>query len=571
MSYLPSSIFSATKKQQLKFNLPETLPHIPPEQQQKYNKLFELKSLVVSGAYDFINESFILVTLNDYVLHIEKFVTAMKFIINTLPLAYKKKIGREPYNQLRLFSVIEKWDMNFISKEATILQYKPRDVTVEKMIPFVFSVYRPVIQILFLGTVSFNSLLSKIPLEIKGKTHIAEDRLQDAVAEAIGEWSYIYKTIVPGLSPFLMRMCGADCTSMQAFLDNYILQTLAFLSLKKEDIILPKPYEPVPLTEVEEVVITGGGSSLVIKEETPVERGLKLLDKLFPEAGWLELEENPDMYPYFQPLFDFPEGFNLLSPENPLQRAVVLMRIMEDLFPGCTSIKFTETSPAASVHMTVEEIDNSIADWYLYRMNVFDKEYSKSLTEYVNRIYSQKDFKTTVFGMKTLSSILWLERTEFFPFLKFDFNYIEKENLLQGKLPVCKKVARLASYFNWLSDNIDKALKLNGNNPGNDVEGVKNPWEKFSFSITNTTSYRLQVILSQQGAFGLTNASLLKAIADIMTVFDWYANDQKSAAYTDKIGIPYRFDETTNEPVFSVDQRKDVDVLFEKSQKNRSV
>ena len=564
MGYLPSSIFSATKEQKLKYNLPERLPPVSPEQQQKYRRLFELKSLFINGGFDYINESFIAVTLNDYVMHIEKFVSSMRFIINALPAAYKAKIGKEPYNQLRLFAVIESWDMGFISKEATKLQYKPMDVTIETMIPFVFSVYRPVMQILFLGTVSFSNLLGKIPLEINGKTHIAEDRLQDAIADSIKEWTYIYKTVVSGLGPFLMRMCGAECMSMQGFLDNYILQILDFLSLKKEDIIIPQNYEPVNFTVTDG---TEAGSFAQVdtvpkKQETPVEKGLKLLDSIFPEAGWLSLEDNPDMFPYFQPLFDFPEGFNLLSPENPLQRAVVLMRIIEDLFPGCNAIEFTETSPTAAIHMTVEEIDNSIADWYLYRMNVFDKEYAKNVTEYVNRIYSQKDFKTTVFGMKTLSSILWLERTEFFPYLKFDLNYMEKENLLQGTLPVCKKVARLASYFNWLSNNIDTALEMNNGNPGNNVEGIKNPWEKFSFSITNTTSRRLQIILSQQGASGLTNASLIKAIAGIMTVFDWYANDPHSTAYTDKLDIPYRFDEENNEPIFSVKQRTDVERLF---------
>ena len=139
---------------------------------------------------------------------------------------------------------------------------------------------------------------------------------------------------------------------------------------------------------------------------------------------------------------------------------------------------------------------------------------------------------------------------------------MEKENLLQGTLPVCKKVARLASYFNWLSNNIDTALEMNNGNPGNNVEGIKNPWEKFSFSITNTTSRRLQIILSQQGASGLTNASLIKAIAGIMTVFDWYANDPHSTAYAEKLDIPYRFDEENNEPIFSVKQRTDVEKLF---------
>ena len=40
-----------------------------------------------------------------------------------------------------------------------------------------------------------------------------------------------------------------------------------------------------------------------------VKTGLKLLDQMFPEAGFLKIEELPDMYPYFEPLYEFGESF----------------------------------------------------------------------------------------------------------------------------------------------------------------------------------------------------------------------------------------------------------------------
>lgn len=63
-------------------------------------------------------------------------------------------------------------------------------------------------------------------------------------------------------------------------------------------------------------------------------QSLDILEKLFPEAGFTSLAENPDMYPYFQPLYSFPEGFNLLSPQNPLHVTIILLRIIEDFFRG---------------------------------------------------------------------------------------------------------------------------------------------------------------------------------------------------------------------------------------------
>ena len=56
-----------------------------------------------------------------------------------------------------------------------------------------------------------------------------------------------------------------------------------------------------------------------------------LQNQMFPEAGFDRIDEHPDMYPYFQPLFHFKDGFNMLSPENPIQVICVLQHIIEGL------------------------------------------------------------------------------------------------------------------------------------------------------------------------------------------------------------------------------------------------
>ena len=53
--------------------------------------------------------------------------------------------------------------------------------------------------------------------------------------------------------------------------------------------------------------------------------------------------------------------------------------------------------------MKAEEIERSLSDWYLSRMNVFEKEYAASLLDYVNRIYSQNDYKTSPYAIKTFN------------------------------------------------------------------------------------------------------------------------------------------------------------------------
>ena len=53
--------------------------------------------------------------------------------------------------------------------------------------------------------------------------------------------------------------------------------------------------------------------------------GVKLLEYLFPEAGWGKLQYYPDLYPYFQPLFHFPPGFELIPPGDPLHQIFILI------------------------------------------------------------------------------------------------------------------------------------------------------------------------------------------------------------------------------------------------------
>ena len=430
--------------------------------------------------------------------------------------------------------------------------------------------YRPLMQRLVVGENNFNVILEKTFSEIHDKTSANITQLHGTIEDAKAEWNYILRNVSTGLYPILMRICSSYCVSMQEFLDTNINRILAFLNLSKEDIILPGEYKPVDLTTSTEEPETelSAYAETVKQANITINSGLALLDAMFPEAGWRNLKAKPDMYPYYQPLFSFTEGFNVLSNENPLQVAVILMRIIEDLLSGCHSIDFLATNSSSPVQMKAEEIERTLSDWYLSRMNVFEKEYAASLLDYVNRIYSQNDYKTSPYAIKTLSSIMWLQKSEFFPHLKFDLSYMTNETAY-GSMPVFKKVSRLAHYFDWLSDNINESIKVNGGNQGGSVAGIENPWKKFAFTIENISSSRLTAVLEANSPLGTTNAALVKAISEVFSVLDWWMNNPKSYAYATELHLPYRSDEATGEPIFSVPERKDVFNLLSRSKPKR--
>lgn len=556
--------------------LPKDLPAIDNTERSNFDKLFAKMGITQHGKIPFtlkpgddpdkIGEGFVLNTLNDYFIHIQKFHSAIKRFISAMPDAYQHKIGHAPNTQLRILDVVSTWKIVAINDEINELQQNAKNITVEKTIPLVYMIYKPIMQMLFLGENNFNETLEKTFSEIHDKTNVNLTQLHGTVEEAKMEWGYIIRNVSRGLYPLLMRICSSYCVDMQEFLDTNIQRLLVFFKLKKEDIILPGSFKPVDFNALaaKAPAKTSAYTTTVKQANIIINNGLTLLDALFPSAGWLKLNEAPDLYPYYQPLFSFTEGFNVLAPENPLQAAIVLMRIVEDLLSGCNSIDFVATSQSSPVQLKKEEIERSISDWYLSRLNVFDKEYAASLLDYVNRVYSQHDYKTSPYAIKTLSSIMWLQKSEFFPHLKFDLSYMSNETAF-GSKPVFKKVSRLAHYFDWLSDNIDEALKANDGNSGGLVTGIQNPWAKFSFTIENVTSTRLVKVLDPSSPLGLTNAALIKAIAEILAVLEWWINNPKSTAYETELHLPYRNDEVSGEPIFSVPVRKDVFNLLPKT------
>ena len=559
--------------------LPKVLPAIDNAERNNFDKLFASTGITrhaklfaqktVEDA-DKVSDFFVMNTLNDYFIHIQKFTAAIKRFISAMPAAYQHKIGRAPNIQLRMLNAASSWKVAALNDELDNLQMNAKNMTVEKMIPFVYMIYRPLLQMLFLGESNFNEILEKTFTEIHDKTNANLTQLHGTIEEAKLEWNYIIRAVSTGIYPLLMRICSSYCVGMQEFLDTNITRLLAFLKLTKEDIILPGEFKPVDFStpDLTQPAKLSAYAETVKQANMSINSGLTLLDAMFPEAGWLNLREKPDMYPYYQPLFAFTEGFNVLSNENPLQVAVILMRIIEDLLSGCHTIDFLATNSSCPVQMKAEEIERTLSDWYLSRMNVFEKEYAASLLDYVNRIYSQSDYKTSPYAIKTLSSIMWLQKSEFFPHLKFDLSYISNETAY-GSMPVFKKVSRLAHYFDWLSDNINESIKVNSGSQGGFVAGIENPWKKFSFTIENISSSRLTSILEANSPLGTTNASLVKAISEVFSVLDWWMNNPKSFAYETELHLPYRSDEATGEPIFSVPERKDVFNLLSRSKPKR--
>ena len=513
-----------------------------------------------------VRKAFIEYNLQKHTEHFQEFITTVKSIIQISPDTYKSKILSSSEDKFRFLKTVGSWTMKDIKKHLFDLQ-DAEEVTVAMMIPFVKAIYQDLIKIYYLGETRISNFFKDIYNDLAKYPKFDIKKAQILSKTGITEWFYLYSQVIKGLYPLLMRMCT---TKFDYFQDFFLVQTsniLSFLELTKFDLLLPnkkgdKPAETkTEEKSAEEKKVEEEEQKKKKEEENKksdiVEAGIKLLDNLFPEAGFNHLEKMPDMFPYFQPLYQFRDGYNLLAPENPLQITVTLLRITEDIFQGLRNVVFTEENEE-DVSQNTEKLSTVLSEWSVYREVLFERQYADQINDFVNNEYSQGDYKSTLFGKKMITSMLWQTKYNFLPYFEFEQLLLEKPKNDSQYRPMCIRVGFLLRFFTTLSRNIDMA-KGQG-----DVMGIQNPWEKYKFDIPNVVSKRMDVLLGAKKATdsAATNANLIKYSLMIVSVLDWWVNNPTSPAYSTDPSKIYRINQEDGAPAFSVPTRNDQNKLF---------
>ena len=178
------------------------------------------------------------------------------------------------------------------------------NLTVAMLIPFVRAIYKEVITIYYVGEQQVSALIKEVYSDIISYSDSDRNKMQILAKQGITEWIYIYNQIIKGMYPLLMRMCSSEYEAFPKFFTAKIADILQFLNISKFDLLLPEKKKvkqeekKVEKKKVEEF------KKVVGQKDGVVEMGLQILDQLFPQAGFSRLEEHPDMYPYFQPLYN---------------------------------------------------------------------------------------------------------------------------------------------------------------------------------------------------------------------------------------------------------------------------
>ena len=483
----------------------------------------------------------------------ENFITIVKTLIQIAPATYKSKIANGTEVKFKFLRMVASWSMQPIKIEYVNLQSISQPVLTADFIPFVKAIYRPLITIYYFGNNKIPKLIKEIYSDEANYPDAPKDQLSNYAKTAITQWLYIDTEIIKRLYPLLLRFCSNTFEPYPAFFNTRVGEILKFTGLHKFDLLLPEKTKeeekPQPRKKPEP-------PQKGIKDST-VTTGIQLLNQIFPEAGFDKLDSHPDLYPYFQPLFKFNDGFNLLSPENPLQTILVLHRIIEDCFQACRNIKFPQTE----VHDKDKESFTSIMDeWAAYREESFELLYGEPLCDLVNTVYSQPDYDKSHIGKKIINSLLWQTTYHFLPNFKFEKLILEHPADESKYKPLFHRTDFARKYLTLVINECDQKAKTKA-----ECKLIENPWEHYSFTIPNEVSKRIDVLLGAQNKTAntsATNANILKYTLCFISVLDWYLNNPDSPAYTSDPMHIWRISEEDGKPLFSVPVRNDQNKLF---------
>jgi hypothetical protein len=294
---------------------------------------------------------------------------------------------------------------------------------------------------------------------------------------------------------------------------------------------------------------------LEVSETKAFERGLNLLETLFPKAPWHDLTSFPDFYPYFSDVLDVKKNGELIAPEDPVHLALILSQIIEELLYGFRFVDFQGTPFAESLKGIVDDWHNAIAE-------SFEKKYLPIIYEYAHYFehYSQK--RNSAYAMSIASDIHWTRRYYFLPHYT-DIPVTPPSFAKKDIMAIYPAVHRLRGDLALCAAAIETANKTGGAAADVPVNGIRNPWQHYNFQVENPLSKRLNMLLAKRQR---NNASLIFFTLAVTTVLDYYLCNNNSPAYSTNTSILFRHtDDDNRKPVFWVEKQTDTFALFKKS------
>jgi hypothetical protein len=554
---------------------------------------------------DNLNPKFVSARMSAYYKKLELLVNATRALLPRNNAKRSERLKKAAPYYLSILDVIRNWDIERVDEELTKIRSQTRPATGIDFAEIIRGIYRPlfVMEKLNMEThirgaykVVYKVICVEDPTEPK-------EKFQELIRIALSSFSDVRREVHFGLYPLLMKYISDRWFPYEQLFVERRRRFMSFLGLTEYDQI--KPAETLPggpengdpenaveeeikKEEAEEAMDAEAGAQegesdpngsedaakkareeIEKKEKKALDHSLKVLESLFPKAGWENLEEYPDLYPYFVNTYQLRRGYELIGPSDPLLQVAILMHIMEDICVALRNVTFGTVIGNDGNPLQINDlISATIANWRRFIDDSFNKEYLPRLTEYCGMIEHSPEARVTTFAKRTFNGLRWLKRLYFLPYFKFE-SVGPPPFQKQDVIAIYSEVRTLRRYLTLVAAGIEQGNRMGGAEAKAPCDGIENPWNKYNFEIPNPVSRRIDALLPLNKR---NNTALIFFALSVITVLDNLLNNESSWAYGDKVGPLFRsIDNQGVTPIFGVDNKLDADKIFKEEMRKKEL
>lgn len=555
---------------------------------QAFASLFTL----VMHVPDTVCYRFIMEADNVFGRSVENLVLGVRGLMTKSYKTASQTIRRTPlYNEI--LKVLRSWDIEAIGEELSRLQAKPHHRTVEEFIPLMKVLLKPMFLLhrLSLSVHLLPALSRMYELGRQFASNQGErDRLVRYYTIAREELPWVFSVLKTRFFPLLLKNISDRFMLPEDFYLKMEAEILEFLEIKESDLLTAEG--PVKIPEPSSADLGGAvqGDLPVVQDNfelppqiTPLpriaERGLDLLDRMFPRAGWKNLDAHPDLYAYFQPILDYPKGGELLPPLDPLQPAVTLCLVVQNLLAGFQSLKFGVVKNAqGQAESLTGPVEKAITQFHFFMEEVIAKHYLGTLSDLTRAM--ERSGKMGAESKKLTAVLLWLRKQYLLPHISMPVLEDVRPQALSYP-PLNQLVRRLIELLSPVAVDVESTLARQKANPsrGFGFTALENPLEPFRFQVETPVSQRLHQVFRKvvspgedQGIVkdGRTNRTLLFSVLSLLNLLDQWLSQPGSVLYLAQPPVLFRTatgDPGDETPVYGVEKRDTPTLLKKQTEK----
>jgi hypothetical protein len=545
---------------------------------------------------DMVNPNFVKHRLDEYYHQLETLVTSVRTLLPRNNSRRSERLKKVSPFAFSILNTLRYWDIERIASEMTRIQTHPRSVRVIDLVDILRAVYRPLFILEELDMEAhikeaykllYRILFTEDPVE-------ATEKYQELIKTSLTALSVVRRNIRFRMYPLLLKLLSDRFLPYGRFFTERKNRFMAFIAAQEEDQISPLrsdfqfgDFQTAEEAKADPDAAAEAGDSEVPEddddpktaarkaaqaakaaEKKAVDRGLQTLELLFPQAGWNKIDSFPDLYPYFSDIFDLRKNYELISPLDPLQQVVILLRILEELFFGLRSVIFGTITGSDGNLESIEGIMTTLLNnWNRCIEFSLEKEYLPRLADYCRMLDVSAESRHSTYAKRLLNELQWVRRLYLFPYYKFDS--FTSSPVQKSEIPsLYTEIRHLRRYLTAIAAGIEGGNKNGGAEKNAPCDGIRNPWEPYVFQVANPLSKRLDAILKNPKQ--RTNASLVFFTLAVTTVLDHIINNEHSWAYEKMPDLLCRSVKGEGIiPLYSVDTKVDTDAIFKQQAKKQ--